>query len=45
MLIDVKDQIISFEKSSDGYVNSYPFKLIYDVQESDFSVGEEELEA
>ena len=36
MVIDLPGQLLIFEQYTDGYKESYPFKMIDDVQELDF---------
>ena len=43
MIIDLSGQILIFEQYSDGYKESYPFKMIDDVRESDFQLEQHEL--
>ena len=40
----MKEQIITFETCSDGYKETYPFKMIKDVQESDYIADDTDLQ-
>ena len=44
MVIDLKDLTISFEELPNGNKKYHHFKDVYDVQESNFRVNEDELE-
>ena len=41
MVIDINSQLLIFEQYADGYKESYPFKMIDDVSESDFRVSQQ----